>query len=790
MSMTNPSGHSGDQQVLTASFEADVHLIQILGEQLIGSEKVGVLELIKNTYDAGATRCDVWIEKVPGLLPATTSDPQVDSLPGPVITIVDNGSGMNERDLRDGWLRPATRIKTSLKERLKRERAEAEKRGNLDEYERLVSTLKMQHGGRLPLGEKGVGRFATHRLGSFLTLQTKVKDEPFEWVIEIDWNDFVPVDDKPQNLQDVPVRLVRRVPQRDYGPTDSGTLLRIYGGREGFAWTQSTLREIGEAISLLRSPVKAKTPQSFEVEFHCPQLLGAVFQTPTESVPAPIECTAIVYEDGRAEIEIRLKPPLSLSKPFPAEVWAESTDLRQFPPDDDINYWHMPGSKSLRKPECGPFSLEIKFWYRVKEWIEAADWKGFRDYLTAFGGIGVYRDGLSILPPQVTSRDDWLRLSKRHIQKGSNISYYQLWGVVDLAQQDTLSLIERTSREGLLETRPFQDLSELVRTVILGFLEFRVQEVREQYDRLNVGERITEQEITSQTKVLTDVLGALTERYDFRADPLMLHELVGEGDVRKNIALAAALPQKLKAETKVLSEQSDALLEAAGYGIAIAVAVHEIEKTASTLYFGLERLSKRLASIDPELLRQTHDLMSATQALANELKRLAPLRVTRLERQRTFRIRESILTASGAFQRAWSESGISFSGPPIDNDFEVTGAFAACTQVFANLFDNATYWLRAGAGVRRITVQADPSKKQVILADSGPGIDEKMRPHLFDLFYSLKNPPSGLGLYICRYYLRQLRGSIRETYEKDRLPGFPGAQFTLQFPNPPAEEQG
>jgi hypothetical protein len=37
------------------NFKADAHLIRVLGEQLIASEKVGVLELIKNSYDAGAS---------------------------------------------------------------------------------------------------------------------------------------------------------------------------------------------------------------------------------------------------------------------------------------------------------------------------------------------------------------------------------------------------------------------------------------------------------------------------------------------------------------------------------------------------------------------------------------------------------------------------------------------------------------------------------------------------------------------------------------------------------------
>ena len=77
-------------------FVPDVHLIQVLGEQLISSEKVGVLELVKNAYDAGASHCDVWVEKVPGMLPAPRPDSSLDDLDGPIITITDNGIGMTE----------------------------------------------------------------------------------------------------------------------------------------------------------------------------------------------------------------------------------------------------------------------------------------------------------------------------------------------------------------------------------------------------------------------------------------------------------------------------------------------------------------------------------------------------------------------------------------------------------------------------------------------------------------------------------------------------------------------
>src|SRR3990172_2900423 len=253
------------------SFVPDVHLIQVLGEQLISSEKVGILELIKNAYDAGASRCTVWIEKVPGLTPAPLSDPALKDLDGPVITIADNGTGMSERIIRDGWLRPAPRLKTSVKERLKRERELADQRGTRGEYEHLVSTLKAEHGGRLPLGEKGVGRFSAHRLGRYMSLQTKSAHEPNKWFLFVDWDEFKAEGEAPRSLESVTLKLVGRPPSREYGPSDSGTVLRIWGGRRGYEWTAETIRQIGQSIALLRSPGRGRQPGGLEAEFRAPQ---------------------------------------------------------------------------------------------------------------------------------------------------------------------------------------------------------------------------------------------------------------------------------------------------------------------------------------------------------------------------------------------------------------------------------------------------------------------------------------------------------------------------------------
>jgi signal transduction histidine kinase len=67
------------------------------------------------------------------------------------------------------------------------------------------------------------------------------------------------------------------------------------------------------------------------------------------------------------------------------------------------------------------------------------------------------------------------------------------------------------------------------------------------------------------------------------------------------------------------------------------------------------------------------------------------------------------------------------------------------------------------------------------VVDSGPGIDEVIKPYLFQPGYSLRVPPSGLGLYICRHYMQSMKGDIYVTAGRERISAMEGAQFTLDF---------
>ncbi len=106
-------------------FKFSPNILNRLGEELIPNPDQGIIELVKNSYDADATKCTVELVNTNAI--------------GGSIIISDNGVGMDVNAISEGWLvlgrsKKATREITPL--------------------------------GRLPVGDKGLGRLAAMRLGS------------------------------------------------------------------------------------------------------------------------------------------------------------------------------------------------------------------------------------------------------------------------------------------------------------------------------------------------------------------------------------------------------------------------------------------------------------------------------------------------------------------------------------------------------------------------------------------------------------------------------------------------
>ena len=187
------------------TFSVEARLLRELGERLVRSPEVAVVELVKNAYDADASRCTLRHES------------------GSIL-VADNGHGMTLDEFRTAWMR----VGTSSKE----------------------STATSRRFGREITGEKGIGRFAVRFLGPSLDLESIAYDEErgehTRLRAHFDWPEF----DQHEDIGQVKVPYELEVLE---GGHETGTTLATGGARE---LTAVELRAVRTASVGLLSPLR------------------------------------------------------------------------------------------------------------------------------------------------------------------------------------------------------------------------------------------------------------------------------------------------------------------------------------------------------------------------------------------------------------------------------------------------------------------------------------------------------------------------------------------------------
>ncbi|MEX1013855.1 MAG: sensor histidine kinase [Candidatus Paceibacterota bacterium] len=767
---------------INLSFKADAHLVQVLGEQLIASERVGILELVKNAFDAGANNCLVRIEKVPNLTKVPITLYKFGSYSGPIIVITDDGSGMTKEEIELGWLRPASTLKTNVKDQLKRDREKAKKEGKLKAFKRIYEQAKKANNGRIPLGEKGVGRFACNRLGSKLIIKTKTQENEYEYILKIDWDDFNLLNGEHKDLDEVKVSLTRQPPSRDYGITKSGTQLIIYGGREGFKLTESEIKAINRTILKLNSPNPHPNSESsqFNVLFECPQVKELDEEITWKKFDPVFTLSGIVDEWGSFNYDYSFFPPYNIPL-SPFNLKDKSLDLKTIESDK----WLVNGeqSKEWRKPECGAFFIHIDVWYRDKPWIgSTAEEREFKKYLENYGGISVYRDGINVHSSEISTENDWLGLRQRQLKQTYRISYYHMMGNIEIDQSSNVDLIDKTNREGMIKNQAFRDFTNLVKAVTY-FIENDYINKRNEYKVLSGDLVDNPKPLINFSKQSAKIISNITSNYDLALDSYSLFENIKElGDVSQRhgrlVQLSKSL-QNLEKNLKQIEEVQEMLTEQAGFGLGIAVALHEITKSTSNFYYGILDVLEKGEFDEKKLV----ELKETSKALESEILRLSPLRALRNEESIDFKVSKSIKYVHSVFKRRFNKLNIRFEYNN-DMDFEINARYGALNQILTNIFDNSCYWLNNPKFKdRKIQVKVDSSERYIVIADSGPGFHDSILPYLFHPGASLKFPPSGIGLYVCKHYMNHMkkRGDIYLAKGRDRINDLNGAQLILDF---------
>jgi len=220
MGQMNSGGMSQvDPSPSAEHFDIHASVVFQLGESLITDSVQALVELVKNSYDADASYCKLTISTENVVDPDSPFHGAAGS-----IVVEDDGVGMTIEDIRRGWLTISNSGKREFKEK-------------------RFSTKK----DRTPLGDKGLGRLGTQRLGDNVEMFTRTQGSPGENHVWFSWKDFV----GKTRLSEVDIG--RKERRASY---DHGTKLVISQLREPTLWKGEEVGKLEASLSQLISPYK------------------------------------------------------------------------------------------------------------------------------------------------------------------------------------------------------------------------------------------------------------------------------------------------------------------------------------------------------------------------------------------------------------------------------------------------------------------------------------------------------------------------------------------------------
>ena len=401
------------------AFRPRARIMHLLGDQLIRDSGIAIFELVKNAYDADASECIVTMCDITNPKKAR-------------IIIEDNGTGMSYETVTNVWLEPGTEYRKDQKE----------KGGRTDK-------------GRRPLGEKGIGRFAVHKLGNQIKLITRARNSD-EILVDLNWEELF---SKSKYLSEVPISVHQRKPTYFTGK-HAGTRIEISEIHE--KWTRGKIRDLYRSINSICSPFNDKGKEDF-------QALLALNPNPGNWLDKLLDINEILdlsifrgsgtIDGDEITYDYEFVPlPAMHGKITGRKLKNQKAKIMGSMPEDIENA--SPG----RRPKTQPVNLDeyhigsvgFSFYIFDREPsvldLATSDKAGLKKFLDTNGGVRVYRDDIRVYDFGEPG-NDWLDLGGRRVNiPVRRISNNQIIGAVMLdGEVSAKALVEKTNREGFIE---------------------------------------------------------------------------------------------------------------------------------------------------------------------------------------------------------------------------------------------------------------------------------------------------------------------------------------------------
>ncbi|WP_155969657.1 sensor histidine kinase [Streptococcus ruminantium] len=669
--------------MVEVNFRPKAQILIQLGDQLIKNEGIALLELIKNAYDADANKCIVTMNDIDSTLGLGE------------IMIEDDGTGMSFETIRDIWMQPGN---THKKYQVEKKR-----------YSKL---------GRLPIGEKGIGRFGIHKLGRDIEIITR-QDGQNEIYFKLDWNQF----DSELFLDEIPIVIEEREPL--YFREHSGTLIKI---RDLDPWDRKKFRDTYQQITSLNSPFESS--ESFIVEFNTTleDWLEGMMDFSKIKEFALYKSSAKFLNGNIKDFKYEFMPYDNMTvKPRKLEKDMIPLDLsEEGKKKDPARYISEKfSSQDMERLGINDFSIELYVFDKSSEVTRfIKDKNSFKEYLTENGGIRVFRDNMRILD-YGEKGNDWLNLdSKRVNNPAVTLSNNIILGAISLKRESSKGLIEKANREGFISNHAYILFEKIIEKFLFEFTRER-----------NIDKDRLRESLKENNKNLIDLI---TE----------INTSVNNLEIDKNIK--SELSKKLKQVKKEYKFITETYVKTSSATSSYAIVIHEMEKIVKELTL-ISWNTEEISRID----NLTHRLRDVIEGYTS---------ILRNRRKATYSVEEVIDDALFNLEFRLDAHKIKMNMPYKGKDYMVVCDKGLIISAIMNIIDNSIYWThRSKKQEKRIFIDVhlnnDSDRVEVIIADNGLGFqgqpEDLIRP-----FVSNKPEGLGLGLNIVNEIMNSQKGQL------------------------------
>jgi len=699
-----PIQKSSNEQIITANFKPKAHILTLLGEELIKDPVMAIYELVKNSYDADAKNVDVYFTDILDLDKAS-------------IVIIDSGVGMTDDILENVWLEPGTAHRKPIGEDGKR------------------NIFRSPIFERVPMGEKGVGRFAVHKLGNKIELISRpckviiddsgrfIRKEicDYEINLEIDWKSFT----QAKYLSDVSISYVKNIdPESFYFKDDSGTYIKVSDLKE--PWNRRMARRLKRHTLSMVSPKNDPSKFAIDLNFNN-NWLDRLPDVDELLKQAPYKLTAIIDKNYNLTFEYEFKlannPTIGIHAIKDDVTYDKSviSDLRplfrSYYENKDIE------DEEIEKLLQSMVSVPMPYGgIMIELYSYDLDMKSLRDITYApdilkktlrdLHGIKVFKGDLRVYDYGEPG-NDWLGLDLKRVNNKEWFSNNQNIGFVYLEPEDSTALIEKTNREGFISNDAF-DHFHLILEYILNQFKIERQRDRLKWMRLNKND---------SNIPLTD---RLTE---FVA-------LINDAEIEDVDKKQKLLEQASRIGSDYEKAQ-ETLLIPAGVGMTASVALHEIEKLVPRMAETVE-----IDPVDAERIRnQVEELDEYVSGILTVLKQAGTQPVE---------IEDAVKQALRNYRLKLTRRKIGVTIEIQDNLEFVRCDKRYLVTILMNLIDNSIYWLdTVNRDSKSILIKAFTKDNipRIVVADNGPGFKDTIE-EIITPFFSRKDSGIGIGMYL------------------------------------------